>query len=298
MDNKILYGDCADTLKSIADNTVDLIVTDPPYGYSFMHLDWDKALPSLESLKECLRVLKPGAFAFIMASPRQDVLARMICRLQDAGFETGYTSIYWAYATGFPKANSTSMLVDKRAGVERDVIGVAKANKNKNMINGANHNKTIGGEYNITAPTTEEAKKFAGAYNGFNPKPAVEIILVCMKPLTEATYIDQALKNGKGVTWLKDCKIPYASDDIVADYHNVPNMKNGNYGQGKHEYCDTITYPVDQNGRFPANLLVSDDALNDGHKSVSKEGIRISGESALGQNAGWNDHKNKAYGTL
>lgn len=101
-----MIGDCAKTLKQLPDKSIDLIVTDPPYGYKFMGLDWDSVLPSLESLKECCRVLKSGAFAFFMCSPRQDLLSKMICRLQDAGFETGFSSISWVYHTGFPKINN------------------------------------------------------------------------------------------------------------------------------------------------------------------------------------------------
>lgn len=65
MENEILVGDCAETLKKYPDETFDCIVTDPPYGYSFMGKQWDKALPSLEALKECHRVLKSGAFGFL-----------------------------------------------------------------------------------------------------------------------------------------------------------------------------------------------------------------------------------------
>ena len=72
-ENQILIGDCAETLKNIETESVDLIVTDPPYGYNFLGLQWDKALPSLESLKESLRVLKPGGFGFFMCSPKQDL---------------------------------------------------------------------------------------------------------------------------------------------------------------------------------------------------------------------------------
>ena len=91
-------------LKQIPDETIDCIVTDPPYGYSFMGKDWDKVVPSVEVWKECLRVLKAGAFMFVMSAPRQDVLSQMIIRLGQAGFEIGFTSIFWAYPTGFPKA--------------------------------------------------------------------------------------------------------------------------------------------------------------------------------------------------
>lgn len=96
--NKIINDDCLKVIGDIPNSSIDLIVTDPPYGYSFMGKDWDKVIIGIEYWKECLRVLKPGAFAFIMSSPRQDCLYRMIYNLQEAGFETGFTSIYWTYA--------------------------------------------------------------------------------------------------------------------------------------------------------------------------------------------------------
>ena len=95
-----MQGDCLEKLKEIDDNSIDLICTDPPYGYSFMNKDWDKAIVKTEVWKECLRVLKPGAFAFIMSAPRQDVLYRVNKNLEDAGFNIGFTSMYWAYAMG------------------------------------------------------------------------------------------------------------------------------------------------------------------------------------------------------
>jgi hypothetical protein len=103
--NQIMIGDCAETLKQLPDESVDLIVTDPPYSLSFRGLAWDKALPSLEALKECLRVLKAGGFAFFMCSPQQKMLSHMIIRFGEAGFETGFSSIYWTYARGQPKIN-------------------------------------------------------------------------------------------------------------------------------------------------------------------------------------------------
>src|SRR5207302_1574406 len=90
---------------------------DPPYGYSFMGKDWDKAVPPTEVWKECLRVLKPGAFAFIMSAPRLDVLSQMSLRIEQAGFEIGFTPIFWTYATGFPKAMNVGKAVDERSGL-------------------------------------------------------------------------------------------------------------------------------------------------------------------------------------
>ena len=101
-------------MSEVDDNSVDLIPTDPPYGLSFMGKQWDKALPPIEIWRECLRVLKPGAFAFVMSSTRQDCLARMIISLEDAGFKIGFTSLYWAYPSGFPKAQNIAKAIEKR----------------------------------------------------------------------------------------------------------------------------------------------------------------------------------------
>src|SRR3989304_1017524 len=120
--DEVIEGDCSEVLCGLEAESVDLVVTDPPYGYSFMGKDWDKAVPSVEIWRECLRVLKSGAFVFVMSSPRQDVLSQMIVRLGEAGFNMGFTSIYWAYASGFPKAINISKAVDKRLGMKRQII--------------------------------------------------------------------------------------------------------------------------------------------------------------------------------
>ena len=61
--------DCLEKIKELNDKSVDCVVSDPPYGLSFMGKDWDKVLPNIEVFKECYRVLKPGSFAFIMCAP-------------------------------------------------------------------------------------------------------------------------------------------------------------------------------------------------------------------------------------
>ena len=209
--DKILHGDSLELLKDMEDNTIDSIVTDPPYGYSFMGKDWDKAVPSVELWEECLRVLKPGGFAFIMSAPRADVQSEMIKRLEQAGFRVDFTPIYWTYATGFPKAANMGKLVDKRLGVEREVIG--EKIKKAGDITGGNFKRD--GSYpdkklDITIAASDEAKALDGSYAGYQPKPAVEVVIVVMKPLSEKSFLNQAMKNGKGVTWLDDLRIPFA----------------------------------------------------------------------------------------
>ena len=94
----IKNGNSLELLKDVKSDSVDCIVTDPPYGISFMNKDWDKAVPDVAIWKECLRVMKPGAFAFIMCSPRSDVQAEMVIKLKEAGFEVNFSPIYWTYA--------------------------------------------------------------------------------------------------------------------------------------------------------------------------------------------------------
>ncbi len=239
MESKLLLGDCKDKLKELDDNSVDLMATDPPYGLSFMGKEWDsfnevenierdmpntvyakkgfKKLPRNKPIameeffvpiwKECLRVLKPGGFAFIMAAPKQDVLQKQIEAMDMAGFKTNFTSIYWAYATGFPKAMNIGKAVDKRLGKER----------------------------------SDEAKSLDGSYAGYQPKPAVEVVIVAMKPLEKKGYLDQALDNGKGVTWLDDCRIPFAGmndeeqfdkDNVAGHQKFIEKRKEEMYGGG------------------------------------------------------------------
>ena len=225
--DKILHGDSLELLKDMEDNTIDSIVTDPPYGYSFMGKDWDKAVPSVELWEECLRVLKPGGFAFIMSAPRADVQSEMIKRLEQAGFRVDFTPIYWTYATGFPKAANMGKLVDKRLGAEREVVGkkecgyqvsISKTRKEQGYRPNETNATT---EVDITIPGSDEAKALDGSYAGYQPKPAVEVVIVVMKPLTEGSFLNQAMKNGKGVTWLDDLRIPFAgADDLETwDYN-------------------------------------------------------------------------------
>ena len=266
MDSKLINGDCLEELKKIDDNSVDLLCTDPPYGYGFMGKHWDKfeEKQSTKSQKvgwmspgmtkstygmkeffvpiweEALRVLKPGAFSFIMSAPRSDVQTVMVQTLQEAGFDVSFTPIYWAYATGFPKAMNIGKAVDKRLNNKREVIG-KKPNPKFDMD--MRYPNDDGGwlgreEFNIEGgPASDEAKSLDGSYAGYQPKPAVEVVIVAMKPLEQKGYLDQALDNQKGVTWLDDCRIPFAgmSDKEQFDKDNVAGMMNfdGKYEKGE-----------------------------------------------------------------
>jgi DNA modification methylase len=81
----IFNGDCLDVLKQLADNSVDSVVTDPPYGLNFMNKHWDYDVPSVEIWKEVLRVLKPGGHLLSFGGTR--TYHRMVVNIEDAGFE-------------------------------------------------------------------------------------------------------------------------------------------------------------------------------------------------------------------
>lgn len=100
--NKILNGDCLQHLKELPDECVDAIITDPPYGISFMNKKWDYSIPSVEVWKECLRVLKSGGHLLSFSGTR--TYHRMAVAIEDAGFEIRDT-IMWLYGSGFPKSS-------------------------------------------------------------------------------------------------------------------------------------------------------------------------------------------------
>lgn len=275
----IIQGDSLNQLKYLQDESIDFLCTDPPYGYNFMGKDWDKAVPSVDIWRECLRVLKSGAFCCVMSAPRSDVQCAMVSRLQEAGFRLDFTPIYWTYASGFPKAGDTAKLIDRRLGVEPNVIGIQKLQGTARRMKGGNYGD-FGGEdtadsINLTDPTSEQAKAMKGSKVGFQPKPAVEVIIVAMKPLSEKTYVDQALANGHGVAWLDDARIPF-EQNFEAKVRNNKQI----YGRTSYLSSKTQGFPggntENPQGRFPANLLVSDDILNDGR--TIKSGGSVSGD--------------------
>ena len=112
-DSRVLHGDCIELMRTLPDNSVDAVVTDPPYGLSFMGKKWDYDVPSVEVWAECLRVLKPGGHLLAFAGTRTQ--HRMAARIEDAGFEIR-DMIAWVYGSGFPKSLDVSKAIDKVNG--------------------------------------------------------------------------------------------------------------------------------------------------------------------------------------
>ena len=127
----LYHGDCLEVLRTLPDCSVDSVVTDPPYGLSFMGKKWDYDVPSVEIWAECLRVLKPGGHLLAFAGTRTQ--HRMAVRIEDAGFEIR-DMIAWVYGSGFPKSLDVSKAIDKAGGVSPRIQ--AELLKTKRLIAG------------------------------------------------------------------------------------------------------------------------------------------------------------------
>jgi len=123
--NKVYCMDAFELLKQLPDNSVDLVLTDPPYGISFMNNKWDYNIPHINIWRECLRVLKPAGYLLSFCGTK--TFHRMICSIEDAGFEIR-DNIMWIYGTGFPKSMDINKQVNK-IKLNSDWIGYGTALK-------------------------------------------------------------------------------------------------------------------------------------------------------------------------
>ena len=260
-DITLLNGDCLVKLQELDDNSVDSIVTDPPYGIDFMGKKWDYDVPSVEIWEQCFRVLKPGGYLLAFAGTRTQ--HRMAVRIEDAGFEIR-DMIAWVYGSGFPKSHNISKALDKMAGAEREFIPVGNAVKR--MIPGADQNKKgwikdDGREYQpgVEVAATDDAKKWDGW--GTALKPALEPITVARKPLEEKTVAANVLKYGTGAINIDESRI--GTEPPAPRNAPKKKMNGGKFHSGAEAETEMSHYNPTQ-GRFPANLI------HDGSEEVTE----------------------------
>jgi len=272
MTTRLMHGDSLDVLKEMEANSVDTIVTDPPYGLSFMGKKWDYDVPSVELWTECLRVLKPGGTMLCFAGSRTQ--HRMAVNVEDAGFDIKDT-VMWLYGSGFPKATDISKQLDK--GVERKVIGVrtdGAGNKNSNNVMYDEEHKFVAEKvHNITEPATPEAKLWNG-WKSHGLKPAYEPILVAVKP-NEGTYAANALKHGVGGLNIDGSRITASTDDVFGG-GGLNSKGMGFIGQSNTPYKKGMGFRNDNTvGRFPANIILDEEAgeMLDEQSGVLKSGV-------------------------
>jgi len=198
----IRLGDCLDVLRTMPDCSIDAVVTDPPYGLSFMGKKWDYDVPTVEVWREVFRVLKPGGHLLAFAGTRTQ--HRMCVNIEDAGFEIR-DMIAWVYGSGFPKSLDVSKALDKAAGAEREVVGRYSDNGRKCPKHQNTHATWEGDAMvDITAPATEAANQWSGW--GTALKPAMEPITVARKPL-DGTVAENVLRHGTGAINVDGCRV-------------------------------------------------------------------------------------------
>lgn len=179
---RVIVGDCMEVLRGMLQNSVDAIVTDPPYGLSFTGNKWDAQIPCVEIWSECLRVLKPGGHLLAFGGTRTH--HRMCVNIEDAGFEIR-DMIAWVYGTGFPKSHNgdwggTALkpAIEPITVARKPLAGTTQANWDLYGTGGLNIAECRVGESKNTpaSPRTAEQgsaygdlSKADGSSSGFDP---------------------------------------------------------------------------------------------------------------------------------
>lgn len=242
-DATLYLGDCREVMAGLQADSIDAIVTDPPYGLSFMGNHWDYDVPAVDVWKVAISILKPGAHLLAFAGTRTQ--HRMAVNIEDAGFDIR-DMIAWVYGSGFPKSMDVSKAIDKAAGAERDVVGVSSITGARNREQWRDGSGLSGGENYLTAPATEDARQWQGW--GTALKPALEPVTVARKPLV-GTVAENVLKFGTGGLNIAASRVEgtVTTNPLV---RNAAGFKSGGLANQGETGAETIS-----DGRFPANLI-------------------------------------------
>lgn len=288
-------------MKKLPDNSVDAIVTDPPYGLEFMGKDWDKfkegkniaggttgidtpfgrSKPlasfyqltnknminfqnfTLQWAKEALRVLKHGGHLLSFGGTR--TYHRMACAIEDAGFEIR-DMVEWCYGSGFPKSLNIGKMLDKRQGIKRQGIK-RQDGKATNSGSGCYNCNTEGEdsmkrEYETGNPVSDEAKKWEGW--GTALKPSHEPIVLARKPLSEKTVAENVLKWGVGGLNIDGCRVE-TSENLNGGAYSGGERCDGDWKENSGFRNNNLNNFEQPKGRFPSDLI------HDGSPKVLKE---------------------------
>ena len=262
-DAELWHGDAAEVLPLISQ--AHAVVTDPPYGLSFMNRHWDYDVPEIGLWRLVLAAMLPGAHLLSFAGTRTQ--HRMAVNIEDAGFEIR-DMIAWVYGSGFPKSLDVSKAIDKAAGAERDVIGKMQSVPNHNLPGtGArfrNISELNGERIEVpiqTAPATKLARQWAGW--GTALKPAMEPITVARKPIT-GTVAANVLVHGAGAINVDGCRVGTETINYQSRLHRShrkPGLggktNDGRDSENYESWADAQdgNHQTIVQGRWPANLI-------------------------------------------
>ncbi len=255
-DNYKLYqGNMLDLLEVIDKETIDAVLTDPPYELNFMSKGWDNAGISFQTdtWKKCYEVLKPGSYLLAFGGSR--TFHRIACAIEDAGFEIRDT-IMWLYGSGFPKSMDISKSLDKKMGFQGKKIGERTFGKTSTGQNSGwnNNNIAMTGKQDVFAPATDLAKQWEGW--GTALKPSFEPIIVARKPF-KGNLVDNVIENGVGGINIDECRV----GNEERQNQQAGFIRRGRtdeevfLGTDKNRPKGTLTV----NGRFPANTILTYD---------------------------------------
>lgn len=217
---KLINADCIEAMKAMPDNSVDSIITDPPYELGFMGKSWDASgiAFNVDVWREALRVMKPGGHLIAFSGSR--TYHRMAVAIEDAGFEIR-DQIMWVYGSGFPKSHNVSKGIDKAAGAVREVVGQEKNFGASKASEGKQAFGDYAGQWGVTNPATPAAKQWDGW--GTALKPAHEPMVLARKPLI-GTVANNVLTHGTGGLNIDGAR-------VVAEDENFDNLKSRPIGK-------------------------------------------------------------------
>ena len=221
---KLIQGDCNKIMKTIKSNTIDSIITDPPYGINFMGKAWDYDIPSIRCFKRMLRIAKPGAILLCFGGTR--TFHRMACNIEDAGWQIR-DCIMYMYGSGFPKSHNISKSIDKAKGKKRKVIGKNTHHRTSKGNIWKNHQPHTG-DGNLTEAYSKAARLWDGW--GTNLKPAFEPIIIAMKPL-DGTFAHNAEKWGVAGLAIDASRITMKDADFKAYKKLIDDFGRGRKSQ-------------------------------------------------------------------
>ena len=241
----LINSDCIQAMKQMPDNSVDSIVTDPPYELGFMGKSWDSSgvAFNVEVWQEALRVLKPGGHLIAFSGSR--TYHRMAVAIEDAGFEIR-DQIMWVYGSGFPKSMNLEKSINKMDGVEfieKPASGVGFMN-----AEGAGGYNTTINQLEQVGDSSERAQQWQGW--GTALKPAHEPMVLARKPVV-GTIANNVLIYGVGGLNIDGARVGSEGGTKASEFfpetETVTAYGNGLNGNKK-------PTPLDA-GRWPANFI-------------------------------------------